>query len=487
MNDKSLSLLHQAVDPDFMAVAFEEFFSREYAGLGLKVNRCEVSRARHKPGKESKITYRLFGHDYENHPYDQWFYANISFKNKKQSEGLNEQPAEWPGCGFWKPASFWPKMNMALFAFPYDLELPYLNRLLDLDFVKQQIEQNLAGFGLPDGWRCQEVACHKIKYRPGKRCVLRYEALMVDAANRQRPVVFYSKTYDKDISRYVYEVLQKICADQVCTSGRLNIPGVIAHIDSANTIWQHAWEGKKLARVGQELGWANLPQSGLMPMIAKMLADLHQIKLMDQPLRPSLSPKIMSEHAHTDVANILQFLPEKQEMLDEIIAKFDATAPSREKSIPPATIHGTFKIAQILCRDTTPASPAEGCDPEGHRSDEASPPAGAVKLGLVDFDSIASGDPLLDVAEFVASLEYLQVSDDIPAAPVQESIKSFLTSYQEQVSWTCDRRRLGWYVAAFLWGKVHASLKSFEAKASANILAAFHLISDWLNVFTIFG
>ena len=273
----------------------------------------------------------------------------------------------------------------------------------------------------------------------------------------------------------------------MCTSGRLNIPGLIAHIESANTIWQHAWEGKKLASVGAELGWANLPQSGLMPMIAKMLADLHQIKLVDQWLRPCPSPETVSEHAHVDVANILQMLPEKQEMLEEIVAKFDASAPSQEKMIPPTTIHGTFKIAQILCRDTPTSRPAERHYPESNPPDDAGQHAGAVKLALVDFDSIASGDPLLDVAEFVASLAYLQVSDDIPAAPVQESIKSFLTSYQEQVSWTCDRERLGWYVAAFLCGKIHASLKSFEVKATANIFAAFHLITDWLNVLEILG
>ncbi len=468
MNDKDLSLMQQAVDPNFMAATFEEFFSREYAGHGLKVNRCEVSRAYHKPGKGCSITYRLFGHNYENRTYDNWFYAKISFKSKNQSKPQTGQPVEWPGCGFWKPASFWPEMNMALFAFPYDPELPYLSRLLDLDFVKQQIEQNLMGFGLSGEWRCQEVVYHKIKYRPGKRCVLRYETVMVDAAGHQRQIDFYSKTYDKDISRYVYEILQKVCADQECTSGRLNVPGLIAHIESANTIWQHAWDGKKLARVGEELGWANLPQSGLMPMVAKTLAALHQIKLTDPPLHQGLSPKIVSEHAHDDVANILQFLPEKQKMLAEIIAKFDAAAPSPKESIPSTTIHGTFKIAQLLCHDDSPTGVADGRSP-----DTRSQLASASKLALVDFDSIASGDPLLDVAEFVASLVYLQVSDDIPAASVQESIKSFLASYREQVSWTCDRRRLAWYVAAFLWGKIHASLKRFEVKAIANIFLAF--------------
>ena len=488
-NAQELSLLRQAVEPHFMAGAFEGFFSREYVSLGLKVAKCEVSRVYHKPGKDCKITYRLLGHSGESDSYEHWFYAHIAFKNKKLSKYLTGQPAEWPGCGFWKPVSLWPEMNMALFAFPYDPELPYLHQLLDLNFVKQQIELNLAGLGLPEGWRCQDVVYHKIKYRPGKRCILRYEAVMIDAANNQRPVVFYSKTYDKnkESSRYVYEVLQRICATQTCTSGRLNIPQPIAYIEGTNTIWQNAWEGKKLARVGEELGWANLPQSGLLPKVAKMLAALHQTELAGPLLHPAPSASMMLEHAHDDVANILEFLPEQQEMLGKIIVKFDAAAPSQEEPIMPATIHGTFKIAQLLYRENPPpARPLRADEADEGTLDNQSQSEKDVRLGLVDFDSIASGDPLIDLAEFIASLAYLRVSDDIPAASLQDSIEAFLVSYQEQVSWRCDRRRLGWYVAAFLWGKIHASLKRFEVKAIANIFAAFQMIMDWLDKFEIF-
>jgi len=49
------------------------------------------------------------------------------------------------------------------------------------------------------------------------------------------------------------------------------------------------------------------------------------------------------------------------------------------------------------------------------------------------------------------------------------------------VAWPCDRRRLAWYVTAFLLGKIHSSLKRSEEAALANIEPAFELVRDWLE------
>jgi hypothetical protein len=456
LGDKNLPHLRQAVDPEAMAPAFEEFFSREYPGRGLKVDECRIDRVYHKPGKNCGIVYYLRCHDQANQPFDPWFYAKISVNGEGYTKPGKAEPGEWPGCGFWKPVSLWREMNMLLHAFPYDPKLAYLGQLLEPDFVKRRVEENLSGFGLPAGWKCREVVCHKIKYMPARRCVLRYEILVTDAANNRRHIVFYSKTYNNARSRYVYEVLQKLCASPACASGHLNIPGPIAHIDVANTLWQQAWKGNKFGDVMQQLGWANLPQSGFVPKIAAMLAALHQIELSDPSLQPGPSPAMVLENAHDDAIDILHFLPEQQGILQRITETLTASTPGPEEQTPQTTIHGSCKVAQILCRDDD--------------------------LALVDFDSIACGDPLYDVAELIASLVYLRVSDEIPVAPITASVESFLASYQERVPWVCDRRRLAWYVVAFLLGKTHSSLKRLEAKEAENISSAFDLVYEWLDI-----
>jgi hypothetical protein len=452
MIDLTADLL-RATDPEVMARSFSAFFKREYPGRGLKVSQCQVDRVYRKPGKKCTITYRVQGNDDAAQSFDNWFYGKISATGEGNDKEL---PEEWPGCGFWKPVSQWPEMNMVLYAFPYDRRLPYLGQLLEPEFVKRRVEQSLPRFGLSDELKCREATCERIKYRVGKRCVLRYKLLMVDAVGKPQSRVFYGKTYDDAKSRYVYEALQKICASEVCKSSPLNIPAPILHVDGANTLWQEAWEGERLVSAGKEFGWANLPGSGFLPKIAAMLAALQRMELTDPPLELGPGPKEVLKNAFEDTANILQFAPEQQQRLTRITKALIRFAPAVDERIPHTTIHGTFKIAQILCRDG--------------------------QLALVDFDSIAYGDPLYDVAEFIASLVFLVVSDGIPAAPLTESAQLFLSSYQKQVFWICDRRRLAWYVVVFLLGKIHSILKKLNTEEIANITSGFALVEEWLAI-----
>ncbi|MGH7602279.1 MAG: phosphotransferase family protein, partial [bacterium] len=359
-------------------------------------------------GKECNITYRLSGHDRDRRPYDQWIFAKMQANGENHQPASNGQPLQWPGCDFWKPVSAWQEMNMVLHAFPYDVKMPYLGQLLEPEFVKRQIEERLPNFGLSSAWTCREVTCHKIKYMPTRRCVLRYDLVVAHAANNQRQIVFYSKTYNSANSRYVYDVLRAVCASPACNNGSLNIPAPIANLDGSNTLWQHAWEGRKFGSAMRERGWINLPHSGFMPKIAAMLAALHQIEIPQFPLADGPAPAKAIENAYGDANDIAQFLPEKQAVLTTAAKTLADLAPEVADHSTRATIHGSFKVAQLLCREQ--------------------------ELALVDFDSISRGDPLYDVAEFFASILYLIVSDGIPAAPMRESVESFLVAYQKQIS-----------------------------------------------------
>lgn len=456
IHDHKLPQLQQATDTKIMAAAFEDYFRNQYPSRGLKVNDCQISRLQHRPGKECNITYRLSGHDRDRRLYDQWIFAKMSANGENHKAALKEKPLQWPGCDFWKPVSAWQEMNMELHAFPYDVKMPYLGQLLEPEFVKRQIEERLPNFGLSREWTCREVTCHKIKYMPTRRCVLRYEFVVSGAANQQRQIVFYSKTYNSANSRYVYDVLSAVCASPACNNGVLNIPAPIANLDTANTLWQQAWQGTKFGSVMRERGWGSLPHSGFMPKIAAMLAALHQVEIPHVSLADGPAPAKAIENAYGDADDIAAFLPEKQAVLTAAAKTLAELAPEIANHSTVATIHGSFKVAQLLCREH--------------------------ELALVDFDSISRGDPLYDVAEFFASILYLIVSDGIPAAPMIASVESFWSEYQQRVSWHCDRRRLAWYLVAFLLGKMHSSLKRSEVTAIANMPLAFDLVAEWLEV-----
>jgi aminoglycoside phosphotransferase (APT) family kinase protein len=187
-----------------------------------------------------------------------------------------------------------------------------------------------------------------------------------------------------------------------------------------------------------------------------MLAALHQIEIPHIQLADGPAPAKAITNAHGDAEDLAQFLPEQHALLAAAAKTLADVAPEVDFHSTRATIHGSFKVAQLLC----------------HEQD----------LALVDFDSISRGDPLYDLAEFSASILYLIVSDGIPAAPMRASVESFWSAYQQQVSWDCDRRRLAWYLVAFLLGKMSSSFKRFEAKAIENMTLAFDLVAEWLAV-----
>lgn len=452
--DVNLPQLTAALDPEKMKPAFEEFFRREYPGRGLIVDQVYAGKIYYRPGKNCEIPYGVQCRDRDNVAHDVFLHGKLLPRHENGTDHHENAPATWPGCGFWKPVSFWPEMSMILTTFPYDRGMPYLGQLLEPEYIKKQVQANLPAFDLPPGSTCVAVACRKVKYFPRKRCVVRYELSINEAGNNLRPLIFYGKTYDNQTSLYVYEVLQNIYASPACAGGRLSIPKPILHLDGANTVWLQEWRGIGFSQVARELGWDNLPRSGYLPKIAAMLAALHQIEMPEMQLGAGPSPATVINNAYGDANDITQFLPEKQPELEFFMQTLEAAAPGPPADRPRALIHGSFKMAQILCRQSD--------------------------LGLVDFDSLAHGDPLYDVAEFAASLAYLTISDDLDAAAAGESIEIFLNHYQQHVPWVCERRRVAWYLTAFLLGKMHSSLKRSEPTAVANMAKAFALAEKWL-------
>ena len=219
--DEQASNLSQMIAQEIMAGLFENYFRQVYPERKLKVNKCQVGRVYHKPGKNCQVIYRLFGEDGEGRKFDQWISGKISLLGKDKPSDFSNEPDSWPGCGYWKPVAYWPEKRMLLQVFPYDPYLTCLSQLMDPVFIKEQIQDNLSGFGLTSEWMTKKVTIHKVKYRPGKSCVLRYEALLVDRECNQRNVEFYSKTYEDEQSRYVYDLLHKICASPECSDGLL--------------------------------------------------------------------------------------------------------------------------------------------------------------------------------------------------------------------------------------------------------------------------
>lgn len=454
IHDPSLPALSRAMNPASMRTAFAQRFQAQYPGWMFQVDQCRIERVYHKPGKRCQITYRLQCSYDAKKVFEQWFLLVLMAKDPHKYLQGRPVPENWPGCDFWIPLSVWDEMGALLYAFPYDPKMPYLGQLLDLKVVTAGIDAFRSEFGLEGDWRCLNLDIKKFKYRVGKSCVLRYTAEMMNF-NKDRldrtQISFFGKTYNSSRSAYVYEVLRQVSGHPAFRGSGCHVPRPLAHIAEANTLWQEAWEGEKLREAGERLGWRHFLRSDDLPRIARLLAALHRVEVQRVKLAEGVKPAEMLANMRLHGEDILRHVPDKAPEVAAMLEVLGHSLPDDHG--PRCTIHGSFKIAQLLYR-------------EG-------------EFALIDFDSIAYGDPHYDLGEFIASVIFLQITDDIPAALVEENLARLLQAYDAAAPWESDPQRLAWYVCGFLLGKIHSLLKKLKAAHAGKAGEALDLAQAW--------
>jgi hypothetical protein len=454
IDDPALPRLREALDGRATAAALEALFAREYPDRGLAVRGCEVTRLYHRPGRSARVTYRVCGSE-GGSGFERWFVAELAAEGERPERALAKAPARWPGCGAWRPACAWPERNAALLAFPWDPKLRHLGTLLEPGFARAAAERQLAGLGLEGSWRCLEAQPRSVKYIPQQRCTLRFRLEMESERGERRRLEVFSKTYRAGESRYVYEALVEICR-RIPAAGAagLIVPRPCAHLDPVHTIWQEAFPGEGLRERAAREGWPRLLGSDLLDRVGALLAALHRIELPARCLRPADPPERILAHAAGDAADVVAFAPEWRAPLELVLERLRAAAPD-PASLPCRTLHGTFKLAQILCRGDA--------------------------LALVDFDSVARGDPHYDLAEFAASLVQLRLAEGVPDGLAAAAVARLCESYACAAPDAFDARRLAWYVVPFLLAKLHSALKKHSITTAAGLPASFAIVEEWLE------
>jgi len=434
--DPALPRLAAALDPAGMARRFAEGFAERARGPAPSVRACEVEEVYYRPGRHCGVLYRLRLEAPDGTVHDEWLYGRmlprelLRERHDKAHDAVVAAGASALVRSALDPVSLWDDPGMIVWTFPNDPKLPGLLAMADPAHARERFVRERAGLGLngherPTA-RGTALSFERVKYMPTKRCVLRYRAAPAPSNGAPpAPFEFYAKAYPEGGSATPFRLQRAALARLAAGRAPVEIAEPLVHMRAESVIWFADWGGRGLVAEAAEQGWERMAERA-----AAALAAFHQLALPGVPERWSPSEEL--EEAREDAAKYAVRAGRHARPVLDLLARLERELP-RPGRRPAVVLHGAFRAEHVLVR---------GAD-----------------TALLDLDGMALGDPLVDVAEFVASLEFLALRS--AAGPLDTELVSrrFVERYAASVPWAVEGASLGWYARASILRKLHGAVK----------------------------
>jgi hypothetical protein len=447
-----LSRTQRIVDPRFGAVltAMDVERLRELLNARLcesesqvQVEQVSMQYNFYVPGRNFRAVYRaelVNGNAAET----QILYGRIAYANddaerfakarRKIAKGRYCQPQLGAG------AYHLPEIGMVLWTFPNDPRLKTLRMLMNQD----NLRRTLSRLEQAEEWELGRVHPELVRYIPSKRAVLRYEVEWRRPGAQQgeredlpelRLQRLYGKIYDtEENAQRAFEVLEDLWEASQAQSRFLRVPRPLHCELQLRTVWVSELPGEPLAANAKRVGTSHSARIG------RGLALLHLAPVSLQQ-RVSLEDEL--ESTRENAASIALVYPEFGPPLDRLIGRLATCLPDLPR-LPLVPSHGTFKLNHLL--------------------------SDGKKLSLIDFDSMVLADPMLDVANFISDLHYLEADESLPGGRAQKLARTLLEAYFAQVPWGRRDQVLNWCVASLLIRKqAFKCVKHLHANAEVKI------------------
>ena len=266
-----------------------------------------------------------------------------------------------------------PAWGMQVQVSPLDAHFPQLVRLSDPCYAHDVVADAHAAAGVAsDQPRPDRYGVTSIRYRPGKRHVLRYDSL--DTA--QRGAIF-AKLYHSEKGERVFRVATQ-AAEWLAEHGE-SVTSVrpLAYVTEDVVVLSPQVFGaplsERLHRPGQDVAWC-LGRAG---------AALHALHHLPQAVAGPLQRYDFAaeiREVERDIAHVPALLPSEGAAIGELLDRA-RELHERLPQEPPTFTHRDFKCEHLL---VTPGG-----------------------LTLIDFDRCALADPAFDVGKFLADLQWL--------------------------------------------------------------------------------
>lgn len=426
--DPTLPHLDTALNP----LSMLEMFRRHLRPVGdkdYKIRSCRLSRIRYRMSFRCILQYTLTlvepdtGRE-RKLQVSGTMYAEAGKAGRRRDKLLgNDPPREIPRSPrTFEPVSFIPEIGMLVQVFPYDRKLPTLPLLAagpppDLELLLQ------TRFGTGD-WRAEAWTAEPVRYREHLGAVLRYDGRARNTATGERTSrSFYIKVYRDDTGERTFRALQELRSIHE-TEKSLTASTPVVYLSGLRALVLEKAPGISLEDV--LLGGRGTVET--MRKIARDLAAFNQSDIVPER-RHTLADQISSLERSGRLLKCA--CPHLSPEIDTIIA---AVADGLVE-VQPRPTHRDLKTDHIFL--------------DGNRT------------VLIDLDSFAAADPVLDPALLLARLAAMPDLLPVPEDRARAAARAFVNEYFANVpeSW---RGKLHFHYAGALLEVAHGFFRRQE-------------------------
>lgn len=281
-----------------------------------------------------------------------------------------------------------PELKMHIEVSPLDVHYPQAVRVCDPKYVSKMIASAVASDRAP----ASRYSVTSVRYRPGKRHILRYDPL--DAPERG---AIFVKLYTGEKGVQAFGIAEQIgqwLAEH--GAGAISVRPLAYVAEDAVVLYPQA-PGLQLSRRLQH------PSESLARALKDVGAVLHALHQLPETVTGPLEihdfvPKVKEKH-------ISAFLPSADAAVDALLERAQDLLEHLPSEAPTFT-YGDFKAEHVW------ASPGG--------------------LTLIDFDSCRRGDPALDIGKFLADLQFWCIA--YGRHELNQAQEQFLAGYGPDVS-----------------------------------------------------
>jgi len=418
-SDAILPQVEIATDAGQMLGIFRKYLRRCNGGE-YDIRECVLTRIRHRPSARCILQYSLLlQHSKTGNERIQWA-SGVTYPSgraehiwkKLRAAGVTQQVSD--SSQPFEPVSFVPELKMLVQLFPYDHRLPALAQLMNGN--SQEVESGLlAEFG-PGNWQINKCTVEPIRYRTGLAAVLRYTVQARQRMTGEKQYKrFYAKVYRNEDGEEIFGILKAVWDKSEAVGEHFTVGKPIVYLKNARVILQAEAVGASF----QDILVNETDEQGISAArkIARALAALH---LDDIPTsrRHTLQDElgVLESRART-----LQWAcPELSNSIESLLRELFATL----KVVRPKPTHLDFKTDHVLVH-------GDGC-------------------ALLDFDSFALADPVLDVAHALAQIIGLRFRFPVPHERLFRVVEAFKEEYFAHVPGEWRNRLPRLYAGALL-------------------------------------